>query len=374
MGLKARQDPDQGDVITMDEAVRVPFDTLEAFMRDVFTALGVPEEDASICADVVIAADKRGIHSHGINRMKPFYYDRLRKGLQSPDARMEIIREGPTTAVVDGHFGMGHAISKKCMDIAIEKARTYGMGMVAVRNSTHYGIAGFYAMMAAKSGMMGMTGTNARPSVAPTFSTEGVLGTNPFTIAFPTDEDFSFVLDCATSIWQRGKIEYYSREGKEIPDGLVIGKDGDFMTDSQEILDALVSNEAALLPLGGPDETAGYKGYGYSTVVEVLSSALQGGPFLRAITGVNVGHFFMAIDISSFCELDDFKGSSGEIMRQLRASRKMPGKDSILTAGEVEHRYWIENRDKGVPLNDSLINDIKTMRSELGLKGHDLPF
>ncbi|MEA3559817.1 MAG: Ldh family oxidoreductase [Candidatus Thermoplasmatota archaeon] len=356
------------------ENVIVPFDTLEGFMKDVFMALGVPEEDASICADVLITADKRGIHSHGINRMKPFYYDRLRNGLQLPDAKLEVVREGPTTAVVDGHFGMGHAVSKKCMDMAISKAGEFGMGMVAVRNSTHFGIAGYYAMMAADAGMIGMTGTNARPSVAPTFSTEGVLGTNPFTISFPTDEEFPFVLDCATSIWQRGKIEYYAREGKKIPEGLVIGKNGAHMTDSQEILDAFLSKDAALLPLGGPEETAGYKGYGYSTVVEVLSSALQGGPFLRAITGVNVGHFFMAMDIEAFIDLDDFKATAGEIMRELRTSRKMPGKERIMTAGEPEYLYWMENREKGVPLNESLVNDLKVMREELSLKGHALPF
>ncbi|MFO8051298.1 MAG: Ldh family oxidoreductase [Thermoplasmatota archaeon] len=357
-----------------EEPVYVPFDVLEGFMKDVFLTLGVPEEDASICADVLITADKRGIHSHGINRMKPFYYDRIRKGLQHPDRKMEVVRESPTTAVVDGNFGMGHAISKRSMDMAVEKARDYGMGMVAVRNSTHYGIAGYYAMMAAREGMVGMCGTNARPSVAPTFSTEGVLGTNPLTIAFPTDEEFPFVLDCATSIWQRGKIEYYAREDKEIPEGLVIGKDGSYLTDSNDILRRLISGEAALLPLGGSEETAGYKGYGYSTVVEVLSSALQGGPFLKAVTGMNVGHFFMAVDIRAFTDLEDFKKCSGDIMRELRSSRKAPGAERIMTAGEPEHVYWTENRKKGVPLNESLVRDLETMKEELGLEGHDLPF
>ncbi|MFW3146184.1 MAG: Ldh family oxidoreductase [Thermoplasmatota archaeon] len=356
------------------DSIRVPFDTLENFMGEVFISLGVPEEDARICADVLITADKRGIHSHGINRMKPFYYDRIRKGIVKPDGRMKIIRETHTTAVIDGGFGMGHAVGKRSMDIAISKAEEHGMGMTAVRNSTHYGIAGYYAMMAADKGMIGITGTNARPSVAPTFSTEGLLGTNPLTIAFPTDEDFPFVLDCATSIWQRGKIEYYARQGKDIPEGLVISKDGTHITDSERILSELVNGDAALLPLGGPEETAGYKGYGYSTVVEVLSSALQGGPFLKAITGVNVGHFFLAVDIRPFTDLDEFKHQAGEIMRELRSARKEPGRDRILTAGEPEHLYWLENRDKGVPLNESLIEDIKAMRDELGLKGFGFPF
>jgi LDH2 family malate/lactate/ureidoglycolate dehydrogenase len=357
-----------------DDPVRIPFDILEDFMRDVLVGAGVPHEDAGICAEVLISADKRGIHSHGINRLKPIYYDRIKAHSIVPDAEIEIIREGPTTAVVDGNFGMGHAIGKRSMDIAIRKSGEYGMGMVAVRNSTHYGIAGYYAMMAAEKGMIGMTGTNARPAVAPTFGTEGMMGTNPFTIAFPTDEEFPFVLDCATSIWQRGKIEYYAREDKEIPGGLVISKDGGPMTESRMILDAFLEGEAALLPLGGPEETAGYKGYGYSTVVEVLSSALQAGPFLKMINGVNVGHFFLAIDIESFIPVEEFRERSGEIMRKLRASRKQPGKDRILTAGEKEHLYWIDNRDKGVPIGKSLQNEIKEMREELGLNQYHFPF
>jgi LDH2 family malate/lactate/ureidoglycolate dehydrogenase len=229
--------------------------------------------------------------------------------------------------------------------------------------------------MAASAGMLGMTGTNARPSVAPTFGTEAMLGTNPFTIAFPTDEEFPFVLDCATSIWQRGKIEYYAREGRRIPEGLVIAEDGRSMTDSGEILKALVSGKAALLPLGGPGEdTAGYKGYGYSTVVEVLSSALQGGPFLKAITGVNVGHFFMAVDISAFTTLDEFARTAGDIMRQLRGSRKAHGYGRIYTAGEKEHLHMIATKDKGAPVNTSLQREILTMRDETGLVKYKFQF
>jgi len=204
----------------------IPFDTMERFMVDVFMGVGVPEADARICAEVLITSDKRGIDSHGIGRLKPIYYDRIRQCIQNPVTHFEIIREGMTTAVVDGHDGMGHVISKKAMGMAIEKAQKYGMGMVAVRNSTHYGIAGYYAMMAAEAGMIGITGTNARPSIAPTFGVENMLGTNPLTVGIPTDEEFPFVLDCATSITQRGKIEVYERLGKELPEGWVIGEDG----------------------------------------------------------------------------------------------------------------------------------------------------
>lgn len=185
-------------------------------------------------------------------------------------------------AVVDGHDGMGMVVGHKAMTMAVEKAKKYGMGMVAARNSTHYGIAGYFASMAVKENMIGITGTNARPSIAPTFGVENMLGTNPLTFGIPTDEEFPFVLDCATSITQRGKIEYFAREGKDTPAGMVIGHDGKPMTDSAAILDALVKETAALAPLGGMgEELAGYKGYGYATVVEILSAALQAGSYMK---------------------------------------------------------------------------------------------
>ncbi len=359
----------------MSDISYLGYDELERFMRHVFMGLGASEEDSAICSEVLSFADRRGISSHGINRMKPFYYDRIRSGIQFPDAEFEIVREGPTTAVIDGHFGMGHAIAKRSMQLAIDKAKDYGLGMVAVRNSTHYGAAGYYSMMAIKNGMVGINGTNARPSVAPTFGTEGMLGTNPFTIGFPTDEEFPFLLDCATSIWQRGKIEYYARENKPIPENLVVGVDGSSLTDPNEILKALTAKEGALLPLGGlGEDTAGYKGYGYSTVVEVLSSALQAGPFLQAVNGVNVGHFFLAMDVSAFNDIDDFKRSSGDVMRQLRASRKAPGAERIFTPGEKEHLHWENTKDIGTPLNASIRNELVQMRDELALKGYDWDF
>jgi LDH2 family malate/lactate/ureidoglycolate dehydrogenase len=310
-----------------------------------------------------------------VNRLKPTYYDRIRAGIQSPVTEFEIVREGPTTAVVDGHHGMGHVIAKRSMELCIGKAREHGMGMVAVRNSTHYGIAGYYAKMAAEAGMIGVTGTNARPSVAPTFGVEPMLGTNPLTVGFPTDEEFPFVLDCATSITQRGKIEVHSRTGKPVPDGLVVGGKGLTLTNPDEILAKLLSGGASLLPLGGiSEETGGHKGYGYSTVVEVLSSALQGGAFLRAVTGVNVGHFFIAVDVSAFTELESFKTRAGDILRSLRGSRRIPGRDRIYTAGEKERLVWLERRERGVPLNRSLQREILQMRDELGLKGYGFPF
>jgi LDH2 family malate/lactate/ureidoglycolate dehydrogenase len=300
-----------------DNTTWIDFDTMERFMVDVFKGVGVPEEDAKICADILITADKRGIDSHGIGRLKPIYIDRIKLGVQKPITNFEIVKEGPTTAVVDGHDGMGHVISKRAMQMAIDKAKKYGMGMVAVRNSTHYGIAGYYAMMACDAGMIGITGTNARPSIAPTFGVENMLGTNPLVFGMPTDEEYPFILDCATSITQRGKIEVYDRAGKELPEGWVIDENGTARTDTHQILKDLVKGTAALTPLGGIGEvTGGYKGYGYATVVEILSAALQGGAFLKGLLGFDLnnqpqpyhlGHFFMAVDINAFIDLEAFE-------------------------------------------------------------------
>ncbi|MDD4002765.1 MAG: Ldh family oxidoreductase, partial [Clostridia bacterium] len=215
------------------------WNTVTNFITDAFICAGLTREDAAVCADVLTEADRRGIDSHGINRFKPIYIDRINDGILSPVTKFEVIRETPTTAVVDGNNGMGMVISNKAMNIAIKKAKKYGMGMVAVRNSSHYGIAGYYASMAIKQGMIGITGTNARPSIAPTFGVENMLGTNPLTIGFPTDEDFPFILDCATSITQRGKIEYFEKIGKPTPQGMVIGRDGKPKTDSARILKEL---------------------------------------------------------------------------------------------------------------------------------------
>jgi L-2-hydroxycarboxylate dehydrogenase (NAD+) len=267
--------------------------------------------------------------------------------------------------------------------MAIDKAKIYGLGMVAVRNSTHYGIAGYYPLMAIEDGMIGITGTNARPSIAPTFGVENMLGTNPITFGIPTDEEFPFFLDCATSVSQRGKIEVYARNNKDIPKGWVINKQGETYTDSKQILDDLVAGAAALVPVGGiGEETAGFKGYGYATVVEILSSALQGGSFLKMLLGhqdgkkvpYRLGHFFIAINIESFIEIENFKKTSGEILRQLRNSEKMPGHDRIYTPGEKEYMAWQERKKKGVPLGFELQTLIKDIIKEYDLKEQSFDF
>jgi LDH2 family malate/lactate/ureidoglycolate dehydrogenase len=348
-------------------------------MRDVFVKVGVPAEDAAVCADVLIESDKRGIDSHGIGRFKPIYIDRINEGIQQPVTNYEIVREGPTTAVIDGHHGMGQVIGKRSMQLAIDKAKQYGTGMVVVRNSTHYGIAGYYATMATKAGLIGITGTNARPSIAPTFGVENMLGTNPMTFGIPTDEDFPFVLDCATAVSQRGKIEHYDRIHKTMPPGWVIDREGGSETDPTVALKGFGAGTHALVPLGGiGDETAGYKGYGYATVVEILSAALQQGRFLRALNGVGekgepvpygLGHFFIAFDVEAFTDLASFKKTAGDILRELRGSVKAPGRERIYTAGELEYIAWLGRKEKGVPLNESLKKTVMELQERYGLAG-----
>ncbi|HBG01831.1 MAG TPA: lactate dehydrogenase [Firmicutes bacterium] len=367
---KTKQDP------------RVSVETLERFMIDVLTGVGVPLDDAKVVADVLITADKLGIDSHGMGRLKPIYYTRIKQGILNPITKPEVVREGPTSAVIDGHHGMGHVISKQAMEMAIAKAKEFGMGMVVVRNSSHYGIAGYYALMAANAGMIGITGTNARPSIAPTFGVQPMLGTNPLTFSMPSDEEFPFFLDCATSMSQRGKIEVHARLDKDIPEGWVIGNDGKTRTDTHAILKDLTLGEAALTPLGGISETTGsHKGYGYATVVEILSAALQSGAFLHALSGEQdgkkvphaLGHFFIAIDIEPFTDLEEFKKTAGDILRALRASKKAPGQERIYTAGEKEYLTSLERCKLGVPIGESLQKDMRDLVNELNLD-YDFPF
>lgn len=367
----------------MDSIAYVSWDFINDFLIDAFEGYGVPHDDAIICADVILESERRGITSHGINRFKPIYIDRIAAGTQNPITDFEIIHQAPATAVVDGHNGMGQVIAYRSMQLAIKKAKEYGIGMVTVRNSNHFGIAGYYATMATDAGCIGICGTNARPSTAPTFATEGMFGTNPLTFAMPTDEAFPFLLDCATSIIQRGKIEHLARTGTPVPSGTVIGADGIYLTDPNQILHDLVAGQAALAPLGGAgSEFGGYKGYGYATVVEILSSALQCGSFLKMLSGIDkegnkqphhLGHFFIAIDPEAFMGIESFRETTGQILRNLRSARKAPDQERIYTAGEKEYLIWQERKQTGLPISVSVQKELLTVRDQLNLLYH-FPF
>ncbi len=362
----------------------VDWKTITDFVVDSFVGYGVPRADAEICADVLLESDKRGIESHGVNRFKPVYLDRIEAGIQNPVTTFEIIKETPTTAVIDGHHGMGQVIGHKSMQMAINKAKEYGMGMVVVRNSCHFGIAGYYTSMATAAGCIGMTGTNARPTVAPTHGVEGMFGTNPYTIGVPTDEAFDFNFDCATSITQNGKIEYYERIGENVHAGTVVGEDGKAVEgDAGEALKKIHSGKAALTTLGGiGEDLAGYKGYGLALAVEFFSSILQDGAYGKALNGkdengnirpYSLGHWFIAIDTDHFLGEDIARRKAGEITRSMRASKKAPGADRIYTAGEKEYEIRLA-RAGGVPINESVQKEITEVRDRLGLTQYTFPW
>lgn len=371
--------------------VIVDFATMKAFMKDVFLSYDVPEDRAETCSEVLIEADRRGIDSHGLGRLKPIYCDRIDAGILFPSKPIDVLKETDTTALVDGNLGLGLYVGPHCMNMAIKKAKKHGVGFVACANSTHYGIAGYYVTMATAAGCVGLTGTNARPSIAPTFGTEPMLGTNPLCFGIPTSDDgFDFVIDCATSVNQRGKIEKYARDGVDTPRGAVVDVDGVERTDTEGILRDMVLGKCALNPVGGAGEdTGGYKGYGWATTVELLCTAFQSGPFGEDVCGVDratgkpkpmpLGHFFLAIDVEALCDVSKFRDNSSTLLTAIRDSRKSPkGPGRIWTAGEKENDERVSRHAQGgmkVPpsLQKSMV-DLRDARPGLKDKWSQLPF
>lgn len=356
---------------------RVPFDFLRSFMLDSFIAVGVPADEASIAADVLIYADMRGIDSHGIGRLYPIYIQRIRDGIMKPTAPFTVIKETDTTALIEGNLGLGLVIGDRAARMAVDKAKKHGLGMTVVRGSTHYGAAGWHSTLAANAGCIGITGTNARASIAPTHGVDPMLGTNPLTWSVPSDDGFHCSLDAATSINQRGKIEKYAREGMPTPFGQVIDRTGAVRTDTEGILRDLSTGQCSLAPLGGPgEELGGQKGYGFALFVELLSSALCGGKTSNELTGVDketgakipmpLGHWFIAIDIERFVALDDFKKSTGDFLRLLRAGEKSPsGPGRIWTPGEKEADAMVDRTaNNGTMVPAALQKDMLRLREQ----------
>jgi len=369
-------------LVDTNEFAYLNLETLENFICDVMVGVGVPKNDSRIVADVLIASDKRGIDSHGIARLK-MYYDRIKRGQQLPTTKLTIKREAPAIALIDANNGMGHVAAKKAMELAIKKAKNVGISLVAVGHSNHFGIAGYYALMAVEKGMIGICGTNARPAIAPTWGVEPMLGTNPFTIAVPTDWEFPWCADQATSTIQRGKIETYARLNKKLIPGWVIDINGEPEIDPKKTLSGLAEDSAALTPLGGAGEDmAGYKGYNYATFVEIMSSVLQQSSFLKACRGVSngkdvpfdIGHFFIAVNIEAFVDLETFKKSVGNLLRELANSKKMPGARHIYIAGEKEYAAFKKRSKEGVPISRETQKEMLVMQSELGLTKYKFNF
>jgi LDH2 family malate/lactate/ureidoglycolate dehydrogenase len=365
------------------QSVRVPVKKLTQFIEEVLVAMAIPAEDAGIIADVIITSDLWGVASHGIAHLK-MYHERMKAGLQLPESHWSLVKDTPTTAVIDGGNGMGMVIGHNAMKIAIQKARQFGLGGVAVRNSSHYGVAGYYALMAVQEGMVGISLTNAHPSIAPTFGVTPLLGTNPIAVAAPTDEPFPFLFDAATAVVTRGKIEVAAREGKPIPSGWVIGQNGAALTDTSRLIEQMNQDKAALMPIGGFGELmGGHKGYGLATMVEIFSAAFQNGAFLSELHDTDaqgnphflrIGHFFLAIDIGHFLPLADFTRITGDMMRELRGSQNAPDHERIYTAGEKEYyntQYVMEN---GIEITPGVQRGLNILVKELNLPPHNLGF
>ena len=366
-----------------EQSVYVPVKTLVGFMEEALIAMGISDQDAKIIADVVITSDLWGIRSHGIAHLK-MYHERIKSGLQLPVTRWTVVKETSTTAVVDGGNGMGMVVGYHAMRLAIQKAREFGLGAVAVRNSSHYGVAGYYPMMAVKEGMVGLSFTNAHPSIAPTFGVKPMLGTNPIAVGAPTDEPFPFLFDAATSIVPRGKIEVAARANVPIPQGWAIDQNGNAATESSTMIKKMNAGATALLPLGGVGELfGGHKGYGLATLVEIFSAAFQDGAYLSGLHDTDahgkpqflrIGHFFMAIDVEHFIPLPAFKLITGNIMRELRESQRVPGQPRIFTAGEKEYYKTQQVIAEGVEITPGVQKAIHTLQQELNLTNLDLGF
>jgi LDH2 family malate/lactate/ureidoglycolate dehydrogenase len=341
----------------MPETFIYPVEALKDYVARFFTALKVPEIDAHIAADVLVAADLRGINSHGVIRLQSYYGDRLLRGKINPAAPITVLQENPATLALDGGNGLGQVVAYRAMSRCIELAENAGLAITTVRNSNHYGIAGYYAMMALPKDMIGISLTNSQPLVAPTFGLPPVLGTNPIAVAIPAGEEEPFVLDMATSIVTIGRIAVHHKSGQPIPAGWGINEQGDLTHDPAEVLQG-----GALLPLGGPAELRGYKGYGLSLLVDLLSGVLAGAAYGYQVGhpadhgAADVGHFFAAIKIDNFRPVDQFKADMDDYIRALKATPKLPGQDRIYIHGEKEAENMRKYQQEGVPLLAEIVD------------------
>ncbi len=328
----------------------------------------VPTEDAQMAADVLLSADARGVDSHGIIRLSSYYGSRLKNGLIDPLSPMKVLKETPTTLSIDAGNGLGHPVSVKTMRRTIEKARQSGIAMATVRNSNHYGIAGYYAMMALPEEMIGISFTNSGPLVAPTYGKKAMLGTNPIAVAVPAASQKPFVLDMATSIVPLGRITVYQKENKPIPAGWGIDTNGNVTENPAE-----VSNGGALMPLGGTALMRGYKGYGLALMVDIFCGVLAGAGFTDSVYGsggeqpANIGHFFAAIRIDAFREIGEFKQDMDALLLSLKNSPKADGENRIFIHGEKEFENAERSSREGIPISEAALATLQKAGVEYGV-------
>ena len=357
----------------MLEVTTYPAEVLGDFSTRLLVSAGVPPDDAAQAAEVLIAADLRGIDSHGVARLRG-YFEAVRTGQINATPELRVVRETLTTATVDGDNGLGLVVGPRANELAMDKAVDAGSGWVAVRNTNHFGIAGYYVLEALERDLIGWAMTNSSALVAPVFGTGRMLGTNPLAIAFPGDEEPPIVVDLATSAVAFGKIEIARRLSQPIPEGWAIDASGGPATDPQAVFDG-----GALLPLGSTRELGGHKGYALAMMVDVLSAALSGanwGPFAPAFAitqtppgsvGAGIGHFFGALRIDGFIEPDEFKRQVDHLARTFRASPPAPGTNGPLVPGDPERAAEAERRRAGIPLIPAVAADLEALATETGV-------
>ncbi|WP_262247399.1 Ldh family oxidoreductase [Parapedobacter soli] len=347
---------------------------LRAFTNNIFRAIGCPDADAALATDVLVTADLRGIDSHGVARLSG--YVRLwENGRLNTAPEPHVVHETPTTATVDGDGGLGLVVAPYAMEIAIQKARQYGSGWVAIRNSNHFGIAGYHALKAVDNDMIGYAVTNASPLVAPTFSTERLLGTNPICYAFPAGKFPPVVVDMATSAAANGKLEVADRAGRPIPEGWALSREGQPTTDA-----TAVKSGGALLPLGSDRAHGSHKGFGLSATVDILSGVLSGAnygpwvpPFVAYLEpvadqpGQGIGHFVGAMRVDGFRPVADFKANMDQWIARFKAARRIDEGQPVVIPGEPEYWATQANRERGIPLVGAVWDDLQQLAAKLGV-------
>jgi L-2-hydroxycarboxylate dehydrogenase (NAD+) len=351
-----------------------PIERLSEFCTRVFLHFGVPKQEAALAAEVLAAADLRGIDSHGVARLHS-YFDLLSEGLINPKPKAKIVRSTMSTATVDGDNGLGLVVGPQANEIAMDMAEKAGSGWVSIRNTNHYGIAGYYVLKALERDLIGWSMTNSSKLVAPLWGAERMLGTNPIAIAFPAKEEPPIVLDMATCAAAYGKVEMARRRGEPIPEGWAIDKQGQVTKNPDDIIGG-----GALLPLGSDRERGGHKGYGLAIMVDVLSGVLSGanwGPFAppfalrqeipKRSVGKGIGHFFGAMRIDGFIEADEFKRQIDEYIRTFRATKPAPGTKGPLIPGDPEREAEQVRRKSGVPLLLPVIEELRDVSAKTGI-------
>ena len=363
--------------MSQQTGARVQAEALKEFCVQVFQKMDVPEDDARITADVLVTADLRGVSSHGVARLRR-YVNGLRDGVMiaRPDER--VVTETPATALIEAGAGLGQPVSHRAMERAIRKALDLGAGFVTVRNSNHFGIAGYYAMMALEHDCIGICMTNAAVLVVPTFGRDAMLGTNPIAVAAPAGQERPFVLDMATSTVPRGKLEVYHRQEKPLPLGWATDETGTPTTDAGRALENFKQRAGGgLLPLGGAGELLrGYKGYGLALLVDVLCAILSGAAYADQVYPKDeegnplpsaIGHFFGAWRVDAFRPADEFKAAMDDLQRRLKDAPKAEGQSRIYIHGEKEYEEAGRNSRDGIALNPKVAADLREIGEEVGV-------